>query len=279
MTLTSAKTAVIGLFLLAASLPATAQPPVVVTTLVNFSDLDGGPQDLDGVENGVFTANGLTVRNVGAIIIDVAQAGFNINGDLVMQNSGAIRTPSIPTMDPGPALEFFITGSLNMKNDALIRSHGVAFGGSIHATIFGHLVMRDRARIEANSTAEGGTGGEIEMTVFWEIVMWHTTTRIMACGMNGGSVKIISTMAATCPAIAVRGMLKAVGFDGEGGLVEIAAFNGGVGILDDGVPRIAAIGTESAGAVKIFAFKDVTPDQPFTQPPAMVTELGNPCGH
>jgi len=265
-----------GLGVLMAPRWAEAQPPLVITTTVNFSALDGGPNDLDGMDNGVLMTNGLIVRSVGTIILDEPSAVFSINGDLTMQNSGAIRTPSVPTMDPGPFVNIVATGNTMMRGDSLIRSHGITMGGSIFIFNVGDIVLSQRAKIEAHSTVINGFGGIVGLQALGNIQLVNTTNRVTANGMNGGFVFLQSLASSSCQAVSINGTVNAVGFNGLGGAVQIDAFIGGVAVLD-GQLRIAAIGTTSPGEVSFFTFRDLTPNVPQTQPPATIVELGNPC--
>lgn len=134
---------------------AVAEADVTIVNTVNFSALDGGPLDDDGAVNGQFFVNGnLTIRSLGTVILDQSFAQFVVTGNLRMLNSGAIRTASVPTMDPGPFLVIFCL-DMTMTDNALIRSHGLLMGGFIQ--IFSNsLDMRRSAKMEAHSTVANG---------------------------------------------------------------------------------------------------------------------------
>ncbi|MEK6676846.1 MAG: hypothetical protein AABZ47_14475 [Planctomycetota bacterium] len=249
--------------------------PVVITTTVNFSALDGGNRDTDGCVNGIFTADALTVRSVGAIILDTAEARFAIHGDVLIENSGAIRNHSIIPLDAGPALTISTFGNFTMKNDGLIRSHGRMRGGRIILMVLGNLELTQRAKIEAHNAALTVVGGSIEITTHGTIRLVNSTNRVTANGISGGLVTLCSGSPA-CPAIYLNSVVNAVGHKGMGGQVNIRAEDGGISVVGQ-IFRIAASGTEGNGTVTFFADTTVSPNPPMTNPPATVNTLGNPC--
>lgn len=248
---------------------------VVITNTVNFSQLEGGPLDGDLMSNGEFHCRSLTVRSTGAIVVDVSNAVFYVEQDVHLQNSGAVRTPSMVTDEAGPGIGIVAAGSFYMSGTSLLRSHGKMYGGIIQVFAAGNIELKQSAKIEAHGTMQG-TGGYISLVADGTIRLVNSTNRITANGFNGGSV-YLTAFACECPSIYINAVVNAVGFNGEGGLVGIKAVNGGVAVV--GEPgRIAAIGTDGPpGGVTIHAYTTVTPDPIHTQPAALVTEDGESC--
>ncbi len=248
---------------------------VEITQTVNYSQLDGGPLDGDQMANGEFYCRSLTVRSTGAIVVDVTNAVFYVEEDVHLQNSGAVRTPSMVTNEAGPGIGFVAAGSFYMSGTSLLRSHGRMYGGTIQVFAAGNIELKQSAKIEAHGTMQG-TGGFISLVADGTIRLVNSTNRITANGFNGGSV-YLTAFACDCPAIYINAVINAVGFNGEGGVVFISADNGGVAVV--GEPgRIAAIGTSGyPGSVTIHADTTVTPEPIHTQPAALVTENGESC--
>lgn len=272
-------TSIVGLLVVSACAAwvdtAVGNSDVVIAHTVNFSQLDGGPLDGDQMDNGQFYCKSLTVRSTGAIIIDIPDTFFNVDEDVHIQNSGAIRTPSIVTSDVGPEIGFTVYGSFYMSGTSLLRSHGRMYGGYIDVYAMGNIELKQSAKIEAHGTA-GGVGGDIYLSADGTIRLVNSTNRVTANGFSGGHVELFS-QALACPAIYINAVVNAVGFNGEGGDIFITAVNGGVAVV--GEPgRIAAIGTVGPpGSVNFRAGAFVTPDPVLTQPAANVIEIENPC--
>lgn len=248
---------------------------VVIAHTVNFSELDGGTLDGDGADDGVFTCKSLTVRSTGAIVINEDTSEFAVDENVVLQNSGAIRTPSIVTIDRGPVIRLVVGNSFLMSGTSLLRSHGRMFGGSIQVTTIEDIKLTQSAKIEAHGTA-AGTGGSISLYSGDSLRLVNSTNRVTANGFHGGFVELISEEDA-CVTIYINAVVNAVGFNGEGGEVRIFAFNGGITIAGD-PGRIAASGTGGAdGSVLIFTDLTVTPNPVHSQPEAVVMATGQPC--
>lgn len=248
---------------------------VVIAHNVNFSSLDGGSLDGDGADDGVFTCKSLTVRSTGAIIIDVDIVEFAVDEDVILQNSGAIRTPSIVTNDVGPDIRLVVGHSFFMSGTSLLRSYGRMFGGSIEVITAEDIKLTQSAKIEAHGIA-GGSGGFIGLNAGDSLRLVNSTNRVTANGFHGGFVELISQEDA-CVTIYINSVVNAVGFNGAAGVVKIVALHGGVTIAGD-PGRIAASGTVGPpGNVFIFAETMVSPNPVLTQPPANVIEEGQPC--
>ena len=102
---------------------------MIDSTTVSFSALDGGPQDEDGVADGVLTIETLTIEGDGTILIDVPTAHFLVAGDVKLQDNGAIRSPALPSV--GPELMIEAGCSIKLKHDAAIEADGNDGGGRI----------------------------------------------------------------------------------------------------------------------------------------------------
>lgn len=246
-----------------------------ITTQVRFSQLDGSILDQDHCVNGVFEAADLTVKSTGAIIIDVPSARFAVHGNVVIENSGAIRMPSIIPGDSGPQITISTFGNFLMKNDALIRSHGRLRGGRIIIMALGDFEMTQRAKIEAHNAALTVIAGTIEITAHGKIRLVNSTNRVTGNGIAGGVVTLCSG-SPECPAIYINGVVNAVGHKGPGGHVMIRADAGGIQTVGEFF-RIAASGTEGPGTITFFADKTIDPAMPMTNPPATVKTNGNLC--
>ncbi len=267
-----------GLVLGIARLTAAFSPlmDVVITTTVNFSDLDGGPLDGDGMVNGGFITNTLTVRGTGAIVIDVPDALLRaVGGDMRIEDFAAIRGPFVVDQMTGPTIQLYGNASLIMSDYALVRSHGQDQGGFINMNFsFGDIELGGLAKIESHSTLIVGMGGDIAMYAGRTVRQSGLSSRVTANGADGGMVHIAAG-GPDCPAILLKGVVNAIGFNGMGGSIEINAPNGGVEL--DGPFRIMAVGFPLPGSVLIHAGTFLTPDPPPTQPPAMVIEDGLSC--
>ena len=248
---------------------------LTITGTTKFSMLDGGPSDMDGCVNGILEVESLTVKSTGVLTLNTESARFAVHGDILVENSGNIRIPSIINSDAGPTVTFSTFGNFTMKNDALIRSHGRLRGGRIIVMALGNIELKDRAKIEAHNAALNIVAGNIEMLAHGTIRLVNSTNRVTANGTAGGLVTLCSG-ASACPAIYINSVVNATGFKGPGGQVKISAEAGGVQVVGEPY-RIAASGTQGNGTIMFFAHTTVSPNPPVTNPAAMVTALGNPC--
>ena len=77
---------------------------LLVESTIQFSALDGSPNDEDGVADGVLTLSSLTVTGSGEIVLDVPVAEIRVAGDVRLSGNGAILTDSSTPPAIGPTV-------------------------------------------------------------------------------------------------------------------------------------------------------------------------------
>ncbi|MEM7515438.1 MAG: hypothetical protein AAF368_00750 [Planctomycetota bacterium] len=199
---------------------------------MQFSHLDGGPDDLDGMADGVFSTGNM-VLDGGEIIVDVPHATFNITGDLVMVGSGRIDgQTAFMQPETGPTICILACFGVDMADTSRITSRGSQSGGNILVcSERGSVELDDRAAINAsayNESFPGTQGGQVQIVAKQRVLFANYLTHATASGARAGSVSV-----AACGgfdfAVEIFGRLQAIGYTatGEGGLVEVSARKGG----------------------------------------------------
>jgi len=232
---------------------------------VLFSELDGGEHDEDESADGVFTIGSLTLRSGGVIVLDVSVAEFDIQEELILRGSSAIRGPSeAPAV--GPRVTIHVGKTVQMRGDASISVAGSSAAGSVFVCAQG-IELKGFSSISAGHP--GGTGGTIWLQASGRIDVQDASTLVSADGASGGAITLIACGSAE-PAIHIHGTVSAEGSAGTGGAIRIEARKAGIDI-NGASPRLIARGVTSDGTIQLTAATSVTPNPPPADPPAAVT--------
>jgi hypothetical protein len=235
-----------------------------------FSELDGGPYDLDGEVNGSLRANGLVVNSL--LIIDVECARFDIQGDLVV-NGGIRGNDDVPGgPHTGPKLDFCVCESVWLNPNSLIRANGQWCGGTVNIYAGGDFHTSGVAGIHAKAYATyGGKGGWITVSARGKVDLAYQGF-LSVKGEKAGHIKLISCSGDE-RAIRVKGTLNAAGWGpyGCGGCIRVKARQGGIYMTGDN--SAYAAGDEADGHIFLKTAWIVTPLLgPWTTPDPYIHE-------
>ena len=90
-----------------------------------FSALDGGPQDEDGVTDGILTLSSLTITDRAVLVVDELEVEFHVLGDIRLEGTSAIRPSDDPLPATGPSITILSGQSLVMVGTSDIIAGGV----------------------------------------------------------------------------------------------------------------------------------------------------------
>jgi len=249
--------------------------PLVVDTVVNFSELDGSAVDHDGVANGYLEVDGLLIDTWGKILVDVPSADFLCNGDVVLRGEGKIDNYSWYLPEFGPSITVVTCGSIRMADRSRIRSHGDAYGGHITLCAEGDITMEFLAGIECNGfdLPEGQFGGHVDIYAGGRFDMASELSYITVESVVAGEVDI-AACGTGYDALRVKGRILADGTDpgGIGGTIRLDARNGGLWL--PGVDHCIATGEACNGQILLMARTVLGPEYaPIVDPePSIVID-------
>ena len=263
---------------------------LIVDSTLLFSDLDGGPDDQDGLADGFLTLSSLTLTDRGEIVLDVPFAEFHVVGGVRLEGRAAIRsTEPLPSI--GPTLNILSGQSIVMVGSSAIQAHGTDAGGAVVFCAAGDIDLRGRsATIASSALGPAGVGGSVVLQGGGRIILNSSAARIEANGVVGGSISLTSCSEDSRSAglaILIKGKIQAIGTAGIGGTIEMVARSGGIhlGTLNQSAFRpfgsiepnhsttpsdIEASGSSGDGTITLTAATIVKPDPPQTNPPAEV---------
>ncbi len=243
--------------------------PLVLSQEVKFSQLDGGPYDLDGLDNGVFKTNSLTISTL--VLADAPHATFEVLGDLVI-NGGIFHDDTMLVPDIGPSLTFKVCESMSVIQTGLVRSFGRESAGAIKICVGEDFRTVGPAGIETRAVAlEGGDGGSVSITAGGKVELGYQGF-IKTSARQAGEVTL-SACSGAPDAIDIRGSINAagIGAEGRGAYVTLDARQGGM-LVTGGTP-IFAEGQANDGVIQMVTAATVSPEfGPFTLPPAVIQE-------
>lgn len=261
-----------------------------VATTIPFSALDGGPDDEDGVADGILTVSRLTLIGTGRIVVDVATADFNVAGRVMLVGSGAIGPDPNSLPITGPTITIVSGGSVLMAGTSTINADGVDAGGAILVCAGGDIDIGGLAAAIASSASNrNGVGGSIVLQAGGRVMVSSGRGSVRANGGTGGQVELLSCAddldIVEDPeedagfAVLIRGKVQAIGSKGEGGSVGVTARHGGID-FQNRKTKIDAGGKTEDGTVTLTAATSVVPDPPPTKPAAATTTgvvSNDPC--
>jgi len=251
--------------------------PLVVDSVVNFSDLDGSATDNDGVANGVLELDGLVIEGWGKILVDVPSAEFIVWGDVMLSGEGKILNYSWFLPDTGPDITVWSCGSIYMDDRSVIRSYGDLRGGNIRLCAEDDICMDFIAGIECGGfdLPEGFQGGSITCSAGDRFDMKGILTYITVEGEGAGSVDI-AACGTDDDVIDVRGRILADGTDpdGLGGWISLDARNGGIFL--PGVDKCLATGDDADGVIHLAYRTGIGPNNPPIVHPEAIEVFDGP---
>ena len=250
-------------------------PTLVIDTVVNISDLDGGPDDLDGAVNDKLTVAGLVVERFGKIVIDVPWAIFDVCRDVMLRDQGKIENDVYPYPASGPWIDIYTRGSIHMSGTSAIRSFGSSQGGWIYLIVHDDFTMDHIAGLEATGfdLPRGDHGGTVTVMAGGNFRMNGMLTYITVEAIDAGLVYIQSGTAWD-RSVYVRGRILAdgTGPGGFGGTILLTAPFGGLWL--PGVDNCLATGEGADGAIFLNYHTIIAPiDPPLVSPDPIITHI------
>jgi hypothetical protein len=241
----------------------------VLNQQIEFSRLDGGPEDLDGISDGVLSLDTLYIVPGGMLVLDTDSATVDVMGDVVL-NSGLIQPLRNGPQGEGPSLFLRSGRTITLRGNSRIAVDGATLGGAVTLCSEDSILVQGSSAITANVPDTGLSAGSITLRAEQTIEVGKNGA-VLANGPFGGRVRLTSCSTSRAAIALASGAVEARGFRLNGGGILIEAVAGGVLSPEaPSLPFVVATGKTANGEIVVLTLNSTSLPSEVFDPPALI---------